>query len=151
MTVAILALMIAGMGIGVFGGTAQNEQVKLLVIDETHGIQSSLQIELFAKALVDTGKFRIQALTGIPLEKRTGEAYDIVIILPSIVEQVWIITADVPARLSPLQAQAFHAVESIADKVYGGARSLDPRAVVGVTDDLFPALYSGLLVRNGWL
>ena len=151
MTVAILALMIASVGIGVFGAAAQSEQVMLLVIDETHGIQSSLQIELFAKALVNTGTFRIHALTEIPTEKNTGGPYNIVVIVPSIVVQVWIVTADVPSRLTPLHAQALHVVESITDKMYGGSHSLDPRGVVGVTDDLFPAVYSGFLLRNGWL
>jgi hypothetical protein len=147
-TVAVLAL-ITVIGVGVFGDTAP--QVRLLVIDRTHGIQSSLQIELFAKAIVGTGRFRIHALTDIPMDKNTGEPYDIVVIIPSIVEQVWIVTADVPSRLPQPRAQAFHTVEAIADKMYGGQRSLDPRDVVGVTDDLFPALYSGFLVRNGWL
>lgn len=150
-TFGLLALTIGSVGIGVLGDTAPSEQVKLLVIDETHGIQSSLQIELFAKAIVGTGKFRIHALTNIPMEKNTGEPYDIVIIVPSIVEQVWIVTPDVPSRLTPTLVQALHVVESIADKMYGGQHSLDPRAVVGVTDDLFPAVYSGFLVRNGWL
>lgn len=151
MRVALLALIIATVGIGVLGETAQSEQVKVLVIDETHGIQSSLQIELFAKALVSTGTFSIHALTEIPTEKNTGEPYDIVVIVPSIVEQIWIVTADVPSRLTPLHAQALHVIENITDKMYGGEQSLDPRAVVGVTDDLFPAVYSGFLLRNGWL
>ena len=125
--------------IGVFGETAPSEQVKLLVIDETHGIESSLQIELFARALVGTGKFPIHALTEIPTEKNTGKPYDIIFIIPSIIDQVWIVTADVPSRLTPELAQAFHVLESIADKMYEGTHTLDPRAVVGVTDDLFPA------------
>ncbi len=150
-TVAILALMIASVGIGVLGETAQSEQVRVLVIDETHGIQSSLQIELFARALVGTGTFSIHALTEIPTEKNTGEPYDIVVIVPSIVEQVWIVTAGVPSQLTAQLAQALHVVESITDKMYGGEHTLDPRAVVGVTDDLFPAVYSGFLLCNGWL
>ena len=150
-TVALLALVIGSVGIGVLGDTTPSEQVRLLVIDETHGIKSSLQIELFAKTLVGTGKFSIHALTEIPTEKNTGDPYDIVVIVPSIVEQVWIVTPDVPSQLTPALAQAFHVVESITDKMYGGEHTLDPRAVVGVTDDLFPALYSGFLVQNGWL
>ncbi|MCD6136126.1 hypothetical protein J7J63_05375, partial [Candidatus Bipolaricaulota bacterium] len=67
------------------------------------------------------------------------------------VDQVWIVTPDLPAQLPPSSLRAFQAVKSIADKMYGGQQSLDPRSVVGVTDDLFPALYSGYLVLNGWL
>jgi len=151
MTVGILALMIASISIGVFGDTAPSGQVKLLVIDETHGIQSSLQIELFAKMLVGTGEFSIHAYTKVPSRENPGDPYDIVVILSSIVDQVWIVTPDVPAQLPPAAARAFQAVKSIADKMYGGRQSLDPRSVVGVTDDLFPALYSGYLVLNGWL
>jgi|LZCG01.1.fsa_nt_gb hypothetical protein len=150
-TVALLALTIGSVGIGVLGDTAPSEQVRLLVIDETHSIQSSLQIELFAKTLVGAGTFRIHALTEIPTEKNTEDPYDIVVIVPSIVEQVWIVTPDVPSRLTPTLVQALHVVESITDKMYEGEHTLDPRAVVGVTDDLFPAVYSGFLVQNGWL
>jgi len=150
-TIVLLALTIGSIGIGVLGETAPSEKVSLLVIDETHGIQSSLQIELFARALIGTGEFRIHALTKIPTEKNTGDPYDIVVIVPSIVEQVWIVTPDVPSRLTPMLVQALHVVESITDKMYEGKHTLDTRAVVGVTDGLFPAVYSGFLVQNGWL
>ncbi len=151
MTVVLLALTVGIIGIGVLGETPPSEKVKLLVIDQTHGIQSSLQIELFARALVGTGKFSIHALTDIPMGKNTEEPYNIVIIVPSTVKQVWIITPDVPSQLTPALAQALYVVETITEKMYGGEHTLDPRAVVGVTDDLFPAVYSGFLMRNGWL
>jgi len=150
-TVALLALTFGNVGVGALGEIAPSEQVRLLVIDETEGIQSSLQIELFARALVDTGKFRIQALMDIPVEKNMAEAYNIVVIIPSMVDQVWIVTPDVPSQLTPALVQALHMVKSITDKMYEGERTLDPRAVVGVAEDLFPAVYSGFLVRNGWL
>ncbi len=148
MVVAVLVLTIGG---AVFGAMEPGDRAKLLIIDETHGIQSSLQIELFAKMLVGTGEFSIHAYTKVPSGENPGEPYDVVVILPSIVDQVWIVTPDVPAQLSPAHAQAFHVLESIADKMYGGTHTIDPRVVVGVTDDLFPALYSGYLVLNGWL
>ncbi len=148
MVVAVLVLTIGG---AVFGATKPGNRAKLLIIDETHGIQSSLQIELFAKMLVGTGEFSIHAYTKVPSGENPGEPYDVVVILPSIVDQVWIVTPDVPAQLPPAATRAFQAVKSIADKMYGGRQSLDPRSVFGVTDDLFPALYSGYLVLNGWL
>jgi hypothetical protein len=80
-----------------------------------------------------------------------AEAYNIVVIIPSMVDQVWIVTPDVPSQLTPALVQALHMVKSITDKMYEGERTLDPRAVVGVAEDLFPAVYSGFLVRNGWL
>ena len=150
-TVVLLALTVGIVGIGVLGETPPSEKVELLVIDQTHDIQSSLQIELFARALVNTDKFSIHALTDIPTDKNPGDAYDIVVIIPSIVNQVWLITPDVPSQLTPSLVQAVHEVRSIAKRMYEGNRTLDARTVVGVTDDLFPAVYCGFLVRNGWL
>ncbi len=147
-SIAILA--VALMAVGISAGAIAGP-VRLLVIDETHSIQSSLQIELFARALAGTGEFRIHALTEVPLDKNPGDPYDLAVIVPANVDQVWIVTPDLPSRLPPSLATALHTLTAIADRVYGGDRSLDRRAVVGVTDDLFPAVYSGFLVRNEWL
>lgn len=145
----VFVLAIGGIAAGTFGGT--DTPVRLLVIDETHSVQSSLQIELFARALIGTGEFRIHALTDIPADRNPGAPYDLVVIVPSIVDQLWIVTPDLPSRLPLSLAGAIQVVGSIAERIYEGDRSLDRRAVVGVADDLFPAVYSGFLVRNGWL
>lgn len=144
--VLVIALVTGGISVGAVAGPVQ-----LLVIDETHSVQSSLQIELFARALVGTGKFCIHALTDIPTDRNPGAPYDLAVIVPADVDQVWIVAPDLPSRLPPYLVEALHALTAVADRVYEGERSLDRRAVVGVTDDLFPAVYSGFLVRNGWL
>ncbi len=146
MAVVVVALVAVGFSAGAFAGP-----VRLLVIDETHSVQSSLQIELFARALVETGEFRIHALTEVPTDRNPGAPYDLAVIVPAQVDQVWIVTPDLPSRLPPSLATALHTLTAIADRMYAGGRSLDPRAVVGVTDDLFPAIYSGYLVHTGWL
>ncbi len=148
-SLSLLILTFSGITVGALGGT--KTPVQLLVIDETHSIQSSLQIELFARALIETGEFRIHALTKIPTERNPEAPYDLAVIVPANVDQVWIVTPDLPSRLPPSLAGAARMVESLAERMYEGDRSLDRRAVVGVTNDLFPAVYSGFLVRNGWL
>jgi hypothetical protein len=128
------------------------EPVRLLVIDETHSIQSSLQIGQFALALRATNLFDMDARTNIPIYgNSSGWAYDLVLIVPESPSQLWIVTADLPATLSPSVQAAFQVLKKTALLVYEGERTLDARSVVDVTEDLFPAIYGGLLVQNGWL
>ncbi len=142
----ISIVVVSGIAVG-----ATDAPVRLLVVDETHSVQSSLQIELFARALVKTEEFRIHALTEIPMGRNSGDPYALAVIVPANIDQVWIVAPNIPSQLPPSIAEALHTLTAIADRIYGGTRSLDHRAVVGVTDDLFPAVYSGFLVRNGWL
>ncbi|MEA3238726.1 MAG: hypothetical protein U9Q94_02965 [Candidatus Bipolaricaulota bacterium] len=139
----------------VSGALAQGtdtEPVRLLIIDETHSIQSSLQVAQFARALKETKLFEIDAMTTIPVDVNlSGQAYNLAVIVPEKLNQLWIVTADLPDKLSiPVQI-AFQIVQEIASRVYEGDRSLDARAVADVTEDLFPAIYGGFLVKNGWL
>ncbi len=148
----VLVLLVALAG-GILGDEAPGtEQVRLLIIDETHSIQSSLQVAQFARALKETGLFEIDAMTTIPVDGNlSGQAYDLAIIVSEKLSQVWIVTADLPERLSiPVQA-AFQGLKDIASRVYEGDQPLDARAVADVTEDLFPAIYGGLLAQNGWL
>ena len=127
------------------------DPVRLLIIDETHSIQSSLQIGQFALALRGTGLFDMDARTDIPGSgNSSGWAYDLVLIVPESPSQLWIVTADLPATLSPTVQAAFQVLKTTASLVYEGESALDARSVVDVTEDLFPAIYGGLLARNGW-
>jgi len=123
-----------------------------LIIDETHSIQSSLQVAQFARALKETGLFEIDAMTTIPVDENlSDQTYDLAVIVPEKLSQVWIVTSDLPERLSlPVQA-VFRIVKEVALRVYEGDRPLDARAVADVTEDLFPAIYGGLLAQNRWL
>ena len=153
MTVSAILAVLVVLAIGVWGDeTPGVEPVRLLVIDETHSIQSSLQIGQFALALKGTGLFDMDARTDIPVNGNlSGWAYDLVLIVPESPSQLWIVTADLPATLSPSVQAAFQVLKNIAEQVYEGESSLDARSVVDVTEDLFPAIYGGLLVQNGWL
>jgi hypothetical protein len=150
-TVALVFLTaLAG---GILGDEAPGtEPVRLLIIDETHSIQSSLQIGQFARALKETGLFEIDVTTTIPVDRNlSGQTYDLVVIVPETLSQVWIVPADLPEKLSlPVQA-AVQILKEIASRVYEGDQSLDAWAVADVTEDLFPAIYGGLLAKNGWL
>ena len=146
-----LVLLITLTG-GVLGDVPSSEPVRLLIIDETRSIQSSLQIAQFARTLKETGLFEIDAMTTISVEgNMSGQTYDLAVIVPEKLNQVWIVTADLPERLSiPVQA-AFQVLKETASRIYEGDRALDARVVTDVTEDLFPALYGGLLAKNGWL
>lgn len=149
--VLLVVLLVVPAG-GVLGSEPPSAApVRLLVIDETHNIQSSLQIGQFALALKRTGLFDIDAMTEVPLDGHSnGPAYDLVLIIPEKPSQLWIVTADLPARLSPAVQAAFQALKDIASRVYEGENALDARIVADVTEDLFPAIYGGLLAQNGW-
>ena len=152
-TSAILALLVV-LAIGVWGDETPSVEspVRLLVIDETHSIQSSLQIGQFALAVKGTGLFDMDARTDIPVNgNSSGWAYDLVLIVPESPSQLWIVTADLPVTLSPSVQSAFQVLKNIALRVYEGESALDARSVVDVTEDLFPAIYGGLLAKNGWL
>lgn len=151
-TSAVLVLLVVLAG-GAVGDEAPSvESVRLLIIDGTHSIQSSLQIGQFARALRETGLFDMHAMTEIPVDgNSSGPAYDLAMIVPERPNQVWIVTADLPQTLSPSVRAAFEALKGIASRVYEGADALDSRTVVDVTEDLFPAIYGGLLAQNGWL
>jgi len=150
---AILVLVVV-LVVGAWGDeTPSVEQpARLLVIDETHSIQSSLQIGQFALALKGTGLFDMDARTDIPLGGNVSDwAYDLVLIVPESPSQLWIVTADLPATLSPSIQAAFQVLKNTAIRVYEGESALDARSVVDVTEDLFSAIYGGLLAANGWL
>lgn len=147
----VLLVVLAG---GILGDEAPSGKpsVRLLVIDETRSIQSSLQIGQFARALKETGLFNIDAMTDIPMDRNSsGPAYDLAIIVPGGLSQIWIVTPDLPTLLSPSVQIAFQVLKDIASRVYEGESALDARSVVDVTEDLFPAIYGGLLAQNGWL
>ena len=152
-TATVVLVFLVALAGGILGDEAPStEQVRLLIIDETHSIQSSLQIGQFARALKETGLFEIDAMTTIPVDGNlSDQAYDLAVIVPEKLSQVWIVTADLPDKLSiPVQA-AFQIVQELASRVYEGDQPLDARAVADVTEDLFPAIYGGLLAQNGWL
>jgi len=152
-TATVAFVLLVALAGGILGDEAPGaEQVRLLIIDETHSIQSSLQIGQFARELKETGLFEIDAMTTIPVDGNlSGQAYDLAVIVPEKLSQVWIVTADLLDKLSiPVQI-AFQIVQELASRVYEGDQPLDARAVADVTEDLFPAIYGGLLAKNGWL
>ena len=94
----------------------------------------------------------MDARTDIPLGGNVSDwAYDLVLIVPESPSQLWIVTADLPAALSPSIQAAFQVLKNTAIRVYEGEGALDARSVVDVTEDLFPAIYGSLLAQNGWL
>ena len=152
-TATVALILLVALAGGVLSNEAPGtEPVKLLIIDETRSIQSSLQIAQFARALKETGLFEIDAMTTIPVDGNlSGQSYDLAVIVPEKLSQVWIVTADLPERLSIPVQTAFQVLKGITSRVYEGDQSLDARTVADVTEDLFPAIYGGLLAQNGWL
>ena len=153
--VVAIAVTIGFLFTFVSGALAQGtdtEPVRLLVIDETHSIRSSLQIAQFARMLNETAQFNIDAMTNVPMKGNAhDQAYDLAVIVPPTPAQVWIVTSDIPERLPSTLQEAVHLLKTVAKNAYEEEHALDAREVVDVTDDLFPAIYGGFLAQNGWL
>ena len=151
---ACLLLISAGALAAASGGLLQpsDAPVQLLIVDETHSIQSSLQIAQFARAINASGLFELDAMTQIPAGKNVATApYHFVLVLPERIDQVWILTTDFPSNLRAEIKRAYEVLKGLALTVYESQQALDRRLVAGVGDGVFPAIIPGILAANGWL
>ena len=154
LAVACLFLLLTGVPAAASGGLLQpsDAPVRLLIVDETHSIQSSLQIAQFARAINASGLFEIDAMAQMPAGKNMASAsYHFVLVLPERIDQVWIVTTDFPSNLRAAIKRAYEVLEGLAETIYQNEQALDPRLVADVGDGIFPALIPGVLAANGWL
>jgi len=126
--------------------------VRLLIVDETHSIQSSLQIAQFARAINASGLFELDAMAQMPAGQDIAFApYHFVLVLPERIDQVWIVTTDFPSNLRAEIKCAYEVLEGLAETIYQNEQALDPRLVAGAGDGIFPAIIPGVMAVNGWL
>ncbi len=134
------------------GAEAFAQPLETLIIDETKTLEESVCVELLARALSASGFFTLEARFDIPVGLNpSGKQYDLIVIIPEQVRQIWLVTADVPARLPDPIRRALLFVRESATQVYSGAGSCAARQVVNVAEDLAPALYATVLAQSGWL
>jgi len=130
-----------------FGEEASQEKVNLLIIDETRTFEESMRVEITARLILQTGLFKLSSMLAVPQGLNPKEEkYDLILMIPGRIKQVWIITSDIPARLPERLQEAVEALRKVATQVFNPGRE-----VVDVSQDLAPAIYGALFLNYGWL
>ncbi|MBI1743450.1 hypothetical protein HYR54_10360 [Candidatus Acetothermia bacterium] len=133
------------------GAFAEPQKLETLVIDETKTLEESVCVEFLARGLQTSGLFELEALSQIPREPNpSGKPYDLTVIVPEKILQVWLVTADIPARLPDFLQRDLLLIKEIVAQIYNGS-DCTLRQAVDTSDDLAPALYAAVLLQNGWL
>lgn len=125
--------------------------VQTLVVDETHSIAGAMRLQTFARGLTETGLFQLQGVSALSTEAPPPDPpYELIVVVPAEIHQVWILTADQPRELAPRLRTAYERAKAIAARVYS-EQSDQPRTVVDVSEDMLAAYYGQLYETNGWL
>jgi hypothetical protein len=116
------------------GAAQPSERVDLLLVDETQTLQASLMVQVYARALQESGLFNFDAKVvsvqssyddplGVnPTEKR----YELIVIVPRGIEdgsvpQIWMITKPIGPQTRP---QLLAAMDLIRQRVEQGSGGL---------------------------
>lgn len=133
------------------GALAEPQKLDVLIIDETKTLEESFCVELLARVMVASGLFSLEARFAIPWGPNpSGKRFDLIVIIPQKISQIWLITADIPAKLPESLQRALLLIKDIAAQIYTGS-FCTARKAVDTDDDLAPALYATILLRGGWL
>jgi len=156
---AVIGLMFSFMSIS--QAQQPGEQFKLLVVDETESIESSMRVQGFVGALkqrpeveIITRMFKPDEPTDNPIEKTENLEVDAVLIFPhtidtGMVNQVWIVTRPYSAIPVEARKETANMMEQLKDGIeqaFSGKVN-----AVGVDDDVIPAYFSTLFLREGVL
>ncbi len=157
--IVFFALLLGGwLALGGFGQQEQPPRFDLLIVDETRTFNSSIRVEVLARAVKGTGLFELSArivqvdssfahpLQGLEPDRR----YDVILVVPrgideQTVRQLWIATRPL-TEVSPGLRQAVGLLQEIANKVFQGAAE-----AVDVAEDLIPGFFATIFIREGWL
>jgi hypothetical protein len=135
-----------------FEAQAQPPPLETLIIDETKTLEESFCVEALARQMVSTGFFSLDARLEIPWERNTsGRQYDLIVIVPEEIQQVWLVTPDLPEKLPAPLPIALSQIKEMTTRIYGADGPCMRRTAVDVSEDLAPALYSTVLLQYGWL
>jgi hypothetical protein len=153
-----IALIIA-LGILISSAQAQSNKVDLLLVDETQTLQASLMVQIYARALQETGLFnfeakvvRVESSYDDPLGvNSTDKKYELILIVPQGIEdgsvpQVWLITRPIGSQMRP---ELLAAIEFIRQRVAQGSSGL--LKALTVMDDGALGIFSSVFERHGWL
>lgn len=127
------------------------QPLEALIIDETKTLEESVCVELLARGMVASGLFALEARSDITLGPNPSEKrYDLIVIIPEKIRQVWLITSDIPVKLPELLQRALLLIKDLVAQIYSGS-GCTARKAVDTDDDLAPALYATIFARNSWL
>ncbi len=158
----IVFLLVLGGGSGLRalgqGAEGTSPPFQLLIVDETQTFGSTIRLQVLASLLNKTKGFeltakfvRVESSFDDPLQGEEPEQrYDIVLIIPKGVDdgtmrQLWLATrpwVELPEGLR----SAVEQLKAIANEVFRGAA-----VAVDGTEDLIPAYFAALFMREGWL
>ncbi len=141
------------------GAAQPSERVDLLLVDETQTLQASLLVQIYARALQESGLFNLDAKVvsvrssyddplGVNL---TEKRYELIVIVPRGIEdgsvpQIWMITRPIGPQTRP---QLLNALELIRQRVEQGSAGLFK--ALTVMDDGALGIFATVFERHGWL
>jgi len=141
------------------GAAQPSERVDLLLVDETQTLQASLMVQIYARALQESGLFNfdakvvsVQSSYDDPLGVNlTEKRYELIVIVPRGIEdgsvpQIWMITKPIGPQTRP---QLLNALELIRQRVEQGSGGLFK--AVTVMDDGALGIFATIFERHGWL
>lgn len=156
----LLVLFLLPTSLYVTGAEAENPY-RLMVVDGTRSLEISMRIQGLVSALkkregleVDAQTLKTEDPTLNPLKGMEVEPYDLVMIVPPTIEtgsieQVWLVTR--PLSQIPLEQkkEAMAQLDQLKEAV---SKAFEGKVTpVGVNDDLIPAYFSTLFLREGAL
>ncbi len=154
----IVLISVAALGTLVSSAQAQNK-VDLLLVDETQTLQASLMVQIYARALQESGLFNFEAKV-VQVESSyddplgvnaTDKQYELIVIVPRGIEdgsvpQIWLITRPIGPQTRP---ELLAAIELIRQRVAQGSAGLF--TALTVMDDGALGIFSSVFERHGWL
>ncbi len=160
--VAILTVLALFVGLTVVSGAgSETAGSKLLIVDETESMETSMRVQGFVGAIksrsdveVLTRMVKMDDPTANPLKDSKDLKVDAVIIVPSTIEtgkvkQVWVATRPFSTIPLEMRAETMGMMEQLKkgiEKAFSGKVN-----AVGVNDDVVPAYFSTLFLREGVL
>ncbi len=115
---------------------------KVLIIDETEDVGTSLRLEAMARVLIQRG-FAIVAIPGFPEGPVEGGPFDLVFVIPKESGFIWLCVSP-KAAPDRSRLEEMKGLKELVAKVFSEARELRTPA-----DDLWPILLSLRLAALG--
>lgn len=158
--IVLLVVLVSGFVVNAAGQEAE-EKYRVLFIDESTSFEISMRVQGLVGGLkgreeldVVAKTAEVQSPTENPIDAGEVSGMDLVIIVPPTIEtgqlnQVWIITR--PLSVMPVESrgQAVKRLAQLKDAIHKAfSGTVNP---VGVEDDVIPAYFSTLYLREGIL
>lgn len=150
---------LAALGLLVSEGSAQSSKVDLLLVDETQTLQASLMVQIYARALQESGLFNFEAKIvqvkssyDDPLGvNSTDKKYELIVIVPRGIEDgsvlsIWLITKPIGPQTRP---ELLQALQLIRERIAQGSGGL--LKALTVMDDGALGIFSTVFEHHGWL